>query len=205
MLGKFGSLLVAIAAVSFSCTAEATVYSPLTASGGYNGTFSIVDTPNIDPVNSWYIDQVTSSISGLLTSLGISDTSTVSDMSAGPLSSSTSKAHSVTVTGAGANVFAIHFGGGNSGQELVFEFASLLTSFELTLGCPAGSSSCDGKYGLISISAFDSLSSDDPPLTLSEVASIATTPLPGAAALFAGGIGLGGLLLGRRRKRKTAN
>jgi hypothetical protein len=182
--------------------AHATVINPATAAGGYDGLLTIVDSPNASPSNSWYTDslggpgsdihdQGVGTISTFLTGLGISGTLTnVTGMSASSLSGDT-----VTVTGTGADIFAIHFGGPGGGQELIFQFASLLTSFELTLGCPTTNKSCDGKFGLSNIYAF----SDNP--TVSNPPP-ATTPLPAALPLFAGGLGVIGLLA-RRRKQKT--
>ena len=199
------AILVVAAALLPIGGAKAVVFNPADAPGGYNGTLSIVTTPSLSPINSWYSDnlggpgsdianQNASTIATFLSGLGVSGTiNNITGMSADSLSG-----HSVTVSGAGADIFAIHFGGPGGGQELIFQFASLVTSFQLTLGCPVGNSNCDGKFDLSNIRAFDNITTGGGPTR--------ATPLPAALPLFAGGLGVLGVLglLVRRRKNKVA-
>ena len=125
-----------------------------------------------------------------LTGLGVTGTiDSVSSMSVGSLTG-----HTVSVTGTGANIFAIHFGS----NELIFEFSALLTSFQLTLGCPQGHSNCEGKHNLSNIIAFDNI----PTIPTSGSGDPLATPLPAALPLFASGGALLGFI-GWRRKRKA--
>jgi len=179
-----------------ACGAHAAVFNPAIA--GYNGTFVITDTPNLSPSNSWYSNdphndigsQSAADISTFLTGLGVTGTiDSVSSMSVGSLTG-----HTVSVTGTGANIFAIHFGS----NELIFEFSALLTSFQLTLGCPQGHSNCEGKHNLSNIIAFDNI----PTIPTSGSGDPLATPLPAALPLFASGGALLGFI-GWRRKRKA--
>jgi hypothetical protein len=113
--------------------------------------------------------------------LGISPSATLTqvvNMSNGSITTGST----VTVTGSGADIFALH----SDSSELVFQFGTLLTSFTLTLTCNAGS---DKVCALSNIFAYND--------------GLHNAPLPGALPLFAGGLGLIGFA-GLRKRRNAA-
>lgn len=129
MITKWGVLRAAavIAGLCVTSVAHAVVYNPATAPGGYDGTLVIVDTPNLSPIMSWYTNslggpgsdipnQGIGTISSFLTGLGI--TGTITNVPS--MSNSNLSGHSVTVTGTGADIFAIHFGGPGAVRSLFF-------------------------------------------------------------------------------------
>jgi hypothetical protein len=195
------------AALSASA-ANASTYSPYNASGGFDGIVSIsdtltngtVDTGFGDVLESWYVNptgngsaipnQNASDIASFFTNQGASVTTAeeVSGMSQSSLSGD-----SITETGTGADLFAIHF----DSQELLFQFNYLVTSITISLSCPT-SAKCDATNALSNIYAFDDGTFLSPPTK-----TVAATPLPAALPLFASGLGAMGLF-GWRRKRRNA-
>lgn len=84
---------------------------------------------------------------------------------------------SMSFTGTGADLFGVHFGCGNSGPcELVWLFSG------------------DTTFTVNSLNGFSNISAFNDPTA---------TPLPAALPLFAGGLGMMGLFV-RRRKRNTS-
>ena len=85
---------------------------------------------------------------------------------------------SITLSSPGADVFAIHFGQ----HELVFLYASDITSFTANLG---------NEQGLSNIEAF----------SVPTTGQFSVTPIPGALVLF-GTVLFGGLGVSSLRKRR---
>jgi hypothetical protein len=168
---KIGFLVGAIIAACPVSIAHASIVSPenlsdVTVTAGY--------------IDSWYVtgsdlpgNQNSGTIASWLTStLGLPTATSVSQCDSGSACGAVN--NGTTFTSGPADVFAVHFGQ----NELVFEYASLLTSFTVNLG---------NEQGLSNIRSFD---------------IPVATPLPAALPLFAAGLGVIGLF-GARKKRKA--
>jgi hypothetical protein len=172
MNGKMGLLVGVIFAAGSAGAAHASIVTPenlsdVTVTAGY--------------IDSWYVtgsdlpnNQNPATIASWLTStLGLPTATTVSQCDNSGACGVSNNA--TTFTSSPADIFAVHFGQ----NELVFEYASLITSFHVDLG---------NEQGLSNIRSF----------------SVPTaTPLPAALPLFAGGLGAMGLF-GWRKRRKNA-